>query len=699
MYHAEIEGEKKVMEKQPIQFTMNYYALKTFGRQQYSNAWAAISELVANGFDADATNVWLYIDMTDKSKAIVEIIDNGCGMNEDDLKDKYAVIGRNRRLDITENKAADKAAGRKGIGKLAALYLSDSYQIISKKNDLITAWSVNVAGKGDTDVPSLEPIDILNIQPVCVDIWNSDACKQGTMIRLLDVNLTRIGDRAIDALKHRLSNYFLFDSIDSTLQICVIRNTGDAVSFENVEKQIAFDNMSHIYYSDSSCIDNTSDTFVVEFLDKGKTRQQLTVSRELIGLPDDITGSGAGNKVSLSAEVTIDGKTKAYKLEGWIGVHSTIEDKLARNNDTRYIKNQFYNPNQIRVYIRNKLANENVLSRLGLVGTYANYIEGEVSFDILDDNEFEDIATSNRQDFSIVDDRVLILYELLRGLCRQLLQRRQELADKISAKKEIVDNEIQSVHKTRFAKEAHTDLLSAGLSQDKADELSIIIANKLQGEFELKNSYKIFISHASKDRIFTDFVSHYLQSLGFKWDKNDPDKTDIFYSSDGLPITDDRPLADIIKKMIIDANTDILFLTSQNFLESEFCLFEGGAAWATRSVLQYSLIAIDYDKIPKYLTNGKSEFSFSMRDKSSFALNQQNYNNLVTVLNRLIMHLNRNREISGEVKVPLLDVPVFPNLVQMTSTGKTLSDYMNSDLCKFWQVYVLDKLDSYIASL
>lgn len=687
------------MDKQPIPFTMNYYALKTFGRQQYSNAWAAISELVANGFDAGALNVWLYIDMVDHSSATIEIIDNGCGMNEGDLKNKYAVIGRNRRLDNSENKAADKAAGRKGIGKLAALYLSDSYQIISKKNGVETAWRVNVAGKGDMDVPSLEPIDASAITPACSDVWNSGQCGQGTMIRLRNVNLTRIGDRAIEALKHRLSNYFLFDSIESTLQMCIIRRATDIVIFEKVEKQIAFDNMSHIYYSEIAQIDKKKDSFVVEYYDKAKLKQKLIVKPQLIGLPDDITGVLPSNKIALSATVTIDGKTKTYKLEGWIGVHSTIDNALAQKNDSRYVKNQFYNPNQIRVYVRSKLANENVLDRLGLVGTYANYIEGEISFDILDDNDFEDIATSNRQDFSVIDERVRILYDLLRGICRQLLQRRQELADKITAEKETTDIKIQSTNKTRFAKETHKDLLSAGLAKDKADELSFVIANKLQGEYELKSSYKIFISHASKDRIFTDFISHYLQSLGFKWDKDDPDKTDIFYSSDGLPINDARPLADIIKKMIIDDNTDILFLTSKNFLNSEFCLFEGGAAWATRSVLEYSLVAIDYDKIPKYLTNGKSEFSFNSKDKATFVLNQQNYGNLVTVLNRLIAHLNKNREIVGTTPVSLLDVAVFPDLVQMKAEGKTASNYMDLNLCTYWNTYVLDKLDEYISRL
>ena len=57
-------------EKENIQFTMNYQALKMFGRQQYSNAWAALSELVANGFDAGATDVYVYIDMQNKEMHI-----------------------------------------------------------------------------------------------------------------------------------------------------------------------------------------------------------------------------------------------------------------------------------------------------------------------------------------------------------------------------------------------------------------------------------------------------------------------------------------------------------------------------------------------------------------------------------------------------------------------------------------------------
>jgi len=679
------------MDSQPIKFTMNYYALKTFGRQQYSNAWAALSELVANGFDARAQNVYLYINMINKQKSIIEIIDDGCGMNVEDLKSKYAVIGRNRRIENPN----DNAAGRKGIGKLAALYLSDEFQIISKKDKLITAWGVNVKERIDTETPSLDPVDISNVNPVCDDVWNIISKTQGTMIRLLNVDLTRIGDRAVEALKQRLSNYFLFDSLNSVLRICIIRKENDIVSFEPIQKQIAFDNMSCIYYSDSKFLDIRKNNFNVEYSDKMNGKKTLTIERTVEGLPSDIATVEIGNKIKITGIGTFYGVSKLYALTGWIGVHSSIEKKIALNNDNRFIRNNYYNPNQIRVYVRNKLANENILNRLGLVGTYANYIEGEISFDILDDNDFEDIATSNRQDFSIEDERVKLLLEILKGLCRQLLQRRQELADKINEEKKKGDMEIQSKQKTHFTQETHKDLISAGVSSYKASELSVVIGNKLKGEYDIKTTYKLFISHASKDRIFTDFISHYLKYLGFRWDE-DISVTEIFYSSDGTDITNATPLADVIKNMILDSNTDVLFMTSKNFMDSQYCLFEGGAAWATRAILEYCIIALDYGSIPDFLTNKKAEFSFNTNDKNSFILNKQNYTNIVVILNRIISHLNKNRTREEKKEVSLIQKPKFDDLVQMKALNKNINDYMDENICKYWQMYVIDKLDDYL---
>lgn len=678
---------------QAIPFTMNYFALKTFGKQQYSNVWAALSELIANGFDAGANNVYLFLDMSEKKRAIVEIIDDGSGMDEDDLREKYAVIGRNRRLDDVN----DTAAGRKGIGKLAALYLSDKYQIISCKAGLTTAWGVDVQGKRDNEIPSLEPIDFSEMEFSCAEIWNLVSENSGTMIRLVDVDLTRIGDRAIESLKRRLSNQFILGAVNRNLYLSIVKRAGDEVMFEEVHKEIAFDNMAFILTSDPQLIDARTDIFHDEYKTKNGQVKTLSFEKTVLEFPDEVMAVDSGQKLALSGETIFEGKSKKYCLSGWLGIHASIDNEQAKKNDNRFVRNSFYNPNQIRIYVRNKLANETFLSRLNLTGTFANYIEGEVSFDILDDNDLEDIATTNRQDFSFDDDaRIVLLRDILRSLCRLLIGHRQKLADQIKATKKEDDDKEQSKKKTSFAHQTHKDLLSAGVTPDKADELSFVISNKLAGDYELKSEYKLFISHSSKDRIFTDFIAHYLRYRGFRWDK-DADKTDIFYSSDGTDITNGTPLADIIKRMLLDANTDILFFTSDNFRSSQYCMFEGGAAWATRSVVGYSIISLDYNSIPEYLTNGKPEFTFSTKDRSSFILNEQNYSNLVIILNRLISHLNNNRIKLGEKPVDLIPEPQFDDLVQMRKKGKEIKDYMDEDVYLYWQTYVVENLDKYFA--
>ena len=68
-----------------IYFNFSYAALKLLGKNLYSNAANAISELVANSIDAKAHNIYVYIDMSDKAHSIIEILDDGSGMDEKTL--------------------------------------------------------------------------------------------------------------------------------------------------------------------------------------------------------------------------------------------------------------------------------------------------------------------------------------------------------------------------------------------------------------------------------------------------------------------------------------------------------------------------------------------------------------------------------------------------------------------------------------
>ena len=125
-----------------VPFAFTWRALKLLGRGLYSNPWNALAELVANGLDAGATRVYVYIDMRDKKNATVEVLDNGHGMSRNDIN-TYVMVGHDKRLRKDANPlASDSPRGRKGIGKLATLYLSPHVFITTTRGET-TTWELD----------------------------------------------------------------------------------------------------------------------------------------------------------------------------------------------------------------------------------------------------------------------------------------------------------------------------------------------------------------------------------------------------------------------------------------------------------------------------------------------------------------------------------------------------------------------------
>lgn len=147
-----------------IYFNFSYFALRLLGKGLYSNHWTAIAELVANGLDAQADSVKIYINLIDQENASIEIFDNGSGMDYNDLSEKYVLIGKDKREDDQISEEIKKQLmGRKGIGKLAALYMSNKYYLVSKKNGKETAWCLDASNVKDSDIPKLDKCIVSNI--------------------------------------------------------------------------------------------------------------------------------------------------------------------------------------------------------------------------------------------------------------------------------------------------------------------------------------------------------------------------------------------------------------------------------------------------------------------------------------------------------------------------------------------------------
>ncbi|MGB8647290.1 MAG: ATP-binding protein [Anaerolineae bacterium] len=119
--------------------------LEHLGVQMYKRRDIAIAELVANSWDAGATQVDIAVPGADHYQpeaSEISITDNGTGMDDDQVENEYLVVGRNRR---TEDPSRRKrpVMGRKGIGKLAGFGLASEMMVLTWKGDVCTQLTLN----------------------------------------------------------------------------------------------------------------------------------------------------------------------------------------------------------------------------------------------------------------------------------------------------------------------------------------------------------------------------------------------------------------------------------------------------------------------------------------------------------------------------------------------------------------------------
>ncbi len=410
-----------------IYFNFSYSALKLLGKNLYNSAANAISELVANAIDAKAQAVYVYIDMADKEHSTIEILDNGVGMDYADLAEKYVWIGRNKRDDIAlSQKDRQMLMGRKGIGKLAALYLSNKYYILTKKNkDSGSGWIVDMLAYQDWEIPKLDRQKI-SINLANEKIW--DSFETGTAIKLENVDLRRNGEKKIESLRRVFADFYLVDAINAKIFIAVKTEKDNEVVFKPVKKNIAYENFYAVF-------DNSG----LEIASKMRKSIAFTWASQYEHIANE-----PRNTISLdSSKYETKGKyeyyneegkkiEKEYELVGWIAIHATIEQKNAV--DSRFIRNSVYQPNRLRLYVRNKLAVSDLFAIWPSTQAMSNYIEGEISFNILDDDDLPDIATSSRQDF-LDDERIKLLLSIVEPISKRLFSLRNKVGNQI--KKEI----------------------------------------------------------------------------------------------------------------------------------------------------------------------------------------------------------------------------------------------------------------------
>lgn len=452
------------MNDERVMFSFGWLALKLLGKSLYSNTWSAISELVANGFDANAKNVYVYINIIDKKHSTIEIMDDGAGIDSDSIE-TYVKVGFNKRENGNKVTPEDyKVMGRKGIGKLAALYLSENYYLLSKTAKQSNQWKMVYHEASDEEQKPFMQIAEEDITINSNEKWN--ATVTGTLIRLNEVNLSGLGDVAFEALEKKLANIFSVDVMgERKIHLAVVDDEKQPIQFKPIVKEIAFGNMAFIEFAtdDSQSAIKTKLLEISEKIIKmpytkvnGNQFYAHQIEVETFDKQENICSEG------IYEYEDIDGmsKQKKYQITGWIGIHSTINAKQAEENDSNFSKSKFYNPTQLRLYVRNKLAVENFLNYIENTQAFVNYIEGEIHFDLLDEDDLPDIATSNRQNLDEHDGRVQILIKEVSKIVTNLIAKRNDLAKKIKDEESKIKSSQERNAKRQFSSEVETEINS-----------------------------------------------------------------------------------------------------------------------------------------------------------------------------------------------------------------------------------------------
>lgn len=429
-----------------IFFNFSYFALKLLGKGLYSNPWTAIAELVANGLDAKATCVRIFIDMSDKKNSEIEIFDNGTGMTYSDLAEKYVLIGKNKREDLSLDEVSkNKVMGRKGIGKLAALYLSSKYYLISKSAGQESAWYFDMSNERESEIPSLNRVNLSQVEVLSAEYW--DKLTSGTMIKLKNVDLTNIGIQSIEGLKARLSDYYVLDSISGKIELAVRYQKNTPIGFQEVAKNNAFRNFYALFDNSESNIKSriAESVYFPSADDTVRRKPRHTV------IIDESAYNTSGTRHFVKEDGSLSEKEIPYSLTGWIGIHASIKKDDAQVNDPLFLKNKAYKSTQLRLYVRKKLAVEDFMPYLKNTQAFSNYIEGEINFDVLDDNSLGDIATSNRQGFAEDDERVALLISLVKPIVSTLIVQRVKVGQEIREEEDKIKKEHEAALKAAEA--------------------------------------------------------------------------------------------------------------------------------------------------------------------------------------------------------------------------------------------------------
>lgn len=566
--------------------------LRLLGAQLYGDTPSIISELVQNAYDADAKAVWITINTTLPNTIVVQ--DNGIGMTPDEINSRFLNIGQDRRSTYPVSPNGRKVLGRKGIGKLAVFSLAKVIDVYSIKDGETAACRL------DFDAITLNNEDPVALDESHVPIESNYLSENGTGTKIVLQNIQKDVSRSLNYIVNRLMR--TFDVNSSEFKIYVRKNSEsyneltrkDLNFFEYMDTIITFGETF------ASKIDAVNQNSIPSKYKYTKRYEDICAERKFQIMPYQITVlDKAGNSVN-----------RNFSFSGWIGtMHERpsfkkfITESYEVEGQTKFEVS--LTDNRITVFSRGKIGEFDILPKTQTNRIADAYVIGEVYVDVFEDDDLADMAISNRRGYDETDQRYVQLIRIVTDVV-SFITRRKEHINKQKKK----DSELKGANsiKSRFTsqssktQQAIKEKFSPAEQKDFQEELF-----QFGRAINLSNGTKrIFISHKAECAMFGKFLVRCFELIGLN-----VQESIIFTSMPELGVPYDQDIYDYLKDCFRD-DLYVIFLFSRSFYNSNVCIAETGAAWATNQ--KYSNVVIDmgFGGIDKPINN--SQIGVSLAD-------------------------------------------------------------------------------------
>lgn len=411
-----------------FQFEISLSVLNHLGRNLYRHFITVLGEAISNAWDADADNVWIYID---RNKSNFFIKDDGTGMTADDFQHKFLKIGYSKRKNGEMSSPKGRPyIGAKGIGKLALLSCAERISIISKTSSTnYEGGVIDNTGLDEAIKQELLPDQYL-LEKISSELFDSytQEHEKGTIIHF---EQTKENIRnTIPYLKKLIALYFRFSLIDESFNI-----------FVNNE-QVTLDDIKDL--SEATEFLWNINSFEDPYIDTLSALENEPVNID--------------NSLNIAGFIATVKKPRNLKITG-------TEEKVG-----------------IDLFVNGRLREKNLLKSIPTAQLPENYLYGQIHFDELD-ADGEDRFTTSREGVIASDDKYQALLKELRALILRVLDEWDEL--RLSRGKDGDDENIRKTKKERRARSLYN--LS---SKDYTEEGDAEIKNWIQ-ELQLDAEFNI----------------------------------------------------------------------------------------------------------------------------------------------------------------------------------------------------------------